>query len=294
MTEAIQKMDNGNGQPLVVFGREFAKFQNIARTLSESTMVPDSYRNNLANCFLALDLACRMETSPLAVMQNLYSVKGKIGFEAKFVVAAINASGKYKQNLRYRFDGEGDDYGCRAYTYDLKDEELVGTKITWAMVKAEKWDEPSFNRQTKERIPSKWETMSEQMFKYRAAAFWQREFDPGLTMGILTREEVDDISVDAAEVISPKPNPLEGRLERTQAAPQPTPEPEEPTSPAELSKEKQVLVEIARAFYGESNFMREISKLCRNRGTDFATATDGQCKSMIQEINFEADKAAMG
>ena len=79
-----------------------------------------------------------------------------------------------------------------------------------------------------------------------------------------------------------------------QQAPQPPPEAEKQSSPAELSKEKQVLVEIARAFYGESNFMREISKLCRNRGTDFATATDGQCKSMIQEINFEADKAAMG
>ena len=109
----------------------------------------------------------------------------------------------------------------------------------------------------------------------------------------ITTRLIGEIEDESEESITPDVNPLKGRLERTQAPPQaptqPPPEAEKQSSP-----EKQVLVEIASAFYGEPNAMREIRKLCRKRGTDFSTATDNQCKSMIQEINFEADKAALG
>ena len=58
------------------------------------------------------------------------------------------------------------------------------------MVKAEGWDS---------KTGSKWKTMPEQMFKYRAAAFWQRAYAPEISMGLQTAEEAIDIA--------PTPNP---------------------------------------------------------------------------------------
>src|SRR5690606_30257447 len=40
---------------------------------------------------------------------------------------------------------------------------------------------------------SKWKTMPDQMFVYRAAAFWQRAYAPDLGMGLQTQEEIHDV-----------------------------------------------------------------------------------------------------
>ena len=40
---------------------------------------------------------------------------------------------------------------------------------------------------------SKWQTMPEQMLRYRAAAFWQRVYCPEISMGFMTTEEAEDI-----------------------------------------------------------------------------------------------------
>ena len=110
----------------------------------------------------------------------------------------------------------------------------------------------------------------------------------------ITTRLIGEIEDEPEKSITPDVNPLEGRLERTQAAPQPTPEPAEPPAPTEMSEKKRALISAAKTYYGEPNAMREIRRLCRDRDTDFATVTDEQCQSMINAINLEADKAAMG
>ena len=49
----------------------------MANMISKSGLVPDSYKNSPENCLIAIDLGNRMGMSPMAVMQNLYIVKGK-------------------------------------------------------------------------------------------------------------------------------------------------------------------------------------------------------------------------
>ena len=54
------------------------------------------------------------------------------------------------------------------------------------MVDAEGW---------RKKNGSKWVTMGELMFIYRAAAFWTRIFAPELSLGMHTSDEVEDIQV---------------------------------------------------------------------------------------------------
>lgn len=167
--------------------RMFGLVQREAKAWASADMVPDSYRGNVANCIIAIDAARRLNISPLQVMQHLYVVHGKPGWSSTFLIGAVNASGKFSP-LRYETRGEEGkpDFAMRAHAVEKATGEVLhGTWITAAMVTAEGWSKKS---------GSKWLTMPEQMYRYRAAAFWQRAYAPEISMGFLTAEEVADIA----------------------------------------------------------------------------------------------------
>ena len=164
----------------------FELMQRIAKAFSSSDLVPKQYQNKLPNCMIALDMAQRIGANPLMVMQNLYIVHGTPGWSSKFLIATVNTCGRYS-TLRYEWVGTKgkDDYGCRAWAIEKETgERLDGIVVDWAMVKAEGWSSKS---------GSKWMTMADQMFIYRAAAFWQRAYAPDLGMGLQTEEELRDV-----------------------------------------------------------------------------------------------------
>ena len=176
-------------------GQETKKFevlQRKAKMLVSSTIVPETYRGNIGNCIIALEMAERMGTPPLMVMQNLYVVHGNPAWSSKYLIGTINASKRFSP-LRYEFKGEEGkpDYGCRCYAYEAADKEhkepLYGDWITLDMANKEGWTK---------KAGSKWLSMPNQMLRYRAAAFWQRVYCPEISMGLLTAEEAEDIAVD--------------------------------------------------------------------------------------------------
>lgn len=164
----------------------FELLQRVAKAFSTSELLPKQYQGNIGNCMIALDMANRIGANPLMVMQNLYVVHGTPSWSSKFLIATINSCGRFS-SLRYEWKGEPNtkDYGCRAWAIENKTgERLDGVWITWGMVNSEGWASKN---------GSKWKTMPDQMFVYRAAAFWQRAYAPELGMGLMTTEEVVDI-----------------------------------------------------------------------------------------------------
>ncbi|MBP6776238.1 MAG: hypothetical protein KA151_03185 [Piscinibacter sp.] len=164
----------------------FELLQRVAKAFASSSLVPAAYQGNLPNCMIALNLARRLKADELMVMQNLYIVHGNPGWSAKFLVACINSCGRFSA-LRYEWRGtEGKpEFGCRAWAVERETgERLNGAWVDLRMVKAEGWDA---------KKGSKWLTMPEQMFMYRAAAFWQRAYAPEISMGLSTAEELADV-----------------------------------------------------------------------------------------------------
>lgn len=158
--------------------------QRRIKPYAQSDLVPASFRGNIGNCMIAFDMAKRMQANILAVMQNLYVVHGNPSWSAKFAIAMFNTCGRFSA-IRYRFDGEGDDYGCTAYASELATGDVVESpKITWKLVKAEGW---------LGKAGSKWKTMPDLMFRYRAAAYLIATTAPELLNGLRTREEEEDV-----------------------------------------------------------------------------------------------------
>lgn len=165
----------------------FEAGQRICKMLSSSSLVPTIYQGNIANTFIALEMATRTGSSPLAVMQNLYIVHGRPGWSAQFVIAALNSCGKFSP-LRFEMTGEGDKRTCKAWAVEHgTGERLEGPPVSVEMAKAEGWYSKN---------GSKWQTMPELMLRYRAATFFGRLYAPDILMGMRTSEELQD-SVDS-------------------------------------------------------------------------------------------------
>jgi len=163
-------------------------------------MIPETFRGNLGNCMIAVEFASRTNSSPLMVMQNMFVIHGRPSLSAKFLIATFNASGKYSP-IRYE---QGED-GCTAITADVSTGEVIrGPKITWAIVNAEGWNKKN---------GSKWITMPDLMFRYRAATWMINTVDPGISMGMTTDDEARDIAtvtaVDRITATQPHPEPIQ-------------------------------------------------------------------------------------
>ena len=164
--------------------KTFILAQRMAAALASSTIVPKDYQDNIGNCIIALEMANRLNTSPLMVMQNLYIVNGRPAWSSQYIVAMINSSRKYKTELQYEVTGKGDSLACYAYVEDKDGHVVKGPTITMQMAKDEGWYGKN---------GSKWKTMPEVMIRYRAAAFFGRLNCPDMIMGIYSDDEVIDL-----------------------------------------------------------------------------------------------------
>lgn len=237
-TEVVAHNNKVTDYSLGIFGTSdnFIMAMQMAKALAESTIVPQTYQKNASNCLIAIEQAQRMHISPLMVMQNLYPIQGKPSWSSKFLIASINASGKFDMELQYdeTKDKDGKPYSCVAWT--MKNGRRVeGMEVNMQMAKDEGW---------LGKNGSKWKTMPQLMLRYRAASFFSSLNCPELTMGIYTKEEIEDndfneysmdIEAQAHEDIVSNANSVD--FEETEADNAEIPEPEDSTLPPFMQAE---------------------------------------------------------
>ena len=172
---------------LGIFGTSdnFIMANQMAKALSSSTIVPREYQGNVSNCLVAIEQANRLKVSPLMVMQNLYVIQGRPSWSSKFLIAAINGSGKFDMELQYEEtkDKDGKPYSCLAWT-TKNGRRVEGMTVDMQMAKDEGW---------LTKNGSKWKTMPALMLRYRAASFFSSLNCPELTLGLYTKEEAETI-----------------------------------------------------------------------------------------------------
>lgn len=156
---------------------QLAKSKAVALSNLPDGWLPKTYAGNVGACAIACDMAQRMGTTELFVMQNLYVVYGQPTWSGKSCKALIDNSGQFAGRSRYRMEGqEGTDtWGCRLIAVDkLTGEKVEGPKVTVQMAKDAGW----WNKNG-----SYWPKMTEMMLKYRAAAYFARAECPEVLMG---------------------------------------------------------------------------------------------------------------
>lgn len=258
----------------------FGIVQRMAKTFIYSDLVPDMYRVSdknpeekaIANSLIALDMAHRIGTNPLMVMQNLVVIHGKPSWSSKFLISSVNTSNKY-DDLEYKWEDLGEisdvpyteyewkngkfvpkivkfagpiqNIQCTAYTRRKGSEAVIeGPPITIEMAIKEGW-------YTKNG--SKWQTMPKLMLMYRAASFWVNTHSPEISMGMRTTEEEKDIE-DATYTIITEKDKVDGEIKANANKEEvdiaiPTEEPAEDTTG--LSNEDKAAIEAEEAAQSE-------------------------------------------
>lgn len=183
---AVQRINKVTDFSLGIFGTSdnFTMAYQMAKALSQSTLVPREYQKSEANCMIAIDLAIRMKTSPFLVMQNLDVIQGKPGWNAKALIGMINTSHKYDSSLHFeeKTDKNGKPFSCMCYAFE-NGERIDGPVVDMDMAVAEGWVGKN---------GSKWKTMPQVMLAYRAASFFSRRYCPEISMGLYTSDEIID------------------------------------------------------------------------------------------------------
>lgn len=164
--------------------------KQAAEMLASSSMVPVTYQNNPGSCFIALNTALRLRMDPLMIMQNLYVVQNRPSWSGQFAIALVNICPKFSATwFEYRNE-EDFQKGVRMCAQLKTGQNVYGTWITPEMVKAEGWGK-------------KWQTMPEQMYKYRAAAFFARTNCPEALLGLSVEGEAEDMAGKSQPDIKP-------------------------------------------------------------------------------------------
>ena len=169
--------------------RSFELAQRQAKVYTQSSLVPKAYQGpgSIANVMIAMNMAQRCNADPLMVMQNLHIIQGNPSWSSKFLIGMFNACGRFAA-IKYRMNK--DKTSCVAWsTENATGEKIEGPEINMKMAKDEGWLDKS---------GSKWQTMPEQMLRYRAAAFLIRTTAPELGLGLYTTDEVEDMTVTEA------------------------------------------------------------------------------------------------
>ena len=189
-TELTTATEGGTALSIFTNTDSFELAQRAGKMLASSDLVPKQFQNNIPNCVIALNIASRLGADPFAVLQSLYIVHGRPAWSSQFLIAMVNASGRYSP-LQFRMTGQGDSAACVAWARHLETDEVVeGPEVSIKMAKAEGWYTKS---------GSKWQTLPKLMLMYRRAGFFARLYCPDLCLGMRTMEEESDIGKTAKE-----------------------------------------------------------------------------------------------
>ena len=126
MENQIVKHEPKQTQAMSVFSNSetFEHAQRIAKMLASSDIIPASYKGNVANTLVALEMANRLGDSPLMVMQNMNVIHGKPSWGSSYIIAKLNSCGRFNA-IKFRVFGEGDEKTCIAWTNDTTTNELI-------------------------------------------------------------------------------------------------------------------------------------------------------------------------
>lgn len=220
---------------------EYETYQRKAKMMVQASMFTGSGilskgddHQKLANAMIVMDTAQSMGISPLVVNQEMYEIHGKPSFSSKFMIAAMESTGKFS-TLRYDIEGDPSDtnFRCRAWAIELATKEkLVGPWVSMDMAKKEGW---------LAKKGSKWQTMPELMIRYRSAVFFIRSYCPSISLGFMPREEIEDVHGEMLDVTpddegnaKKTENPKKTRIKASSPAPSVSiPKDEEATPPSE-------------------------------------------------------------
>jgi hypothetical protein len=169
----------------------FEHMHRIATGMAAASLIPEhlwkdktgalSPEQVRANCFLVVNQAVRWNIDPFALAPESYVVGGKLAYQGKVIAAIINARAPIKERLKYTFTGaKGTDAFAITVSATFQGEDEPRT-ITLSVGEAKTSNDM-------------WRKDPEQKLVYSGSIKWARRFCPDIVLGVVTEDDVIDIT----------------------------------------------------------------------------------------------------
>lgn len=217
----------------------FDHMQRVGKMLALSPLFPEHLRKGsvesaVANGVLVINMAMRLREDPLTVAQAIYFVGGKPGWSTTYMIAKANQHGVFKDVIDWEVKGKGDTLSVTAFGFLATTGKRVAVTCDMDMAKREGWTKNA-----------KYQSMPEQMLRYRSAAFLIRLYCPEVMIGLPAQVELEmaaarDVTPEdgPANVVANASAPIEAKpVKATQAAAEPKKPAAEVTTPEHAQPE---------------------------------------------------------
>lgn len=173
------------------FYLDIQKFEHISRialVFSKSDLVPQHFKGKPENCFIALQMALRLNIDPMLALQNIYIVYGNPGISSQLAISLANRSGVFAENIWFEESGTGNNLSVTAKAVLAKNKREISQTVSLAQAVQAGWTK------TKDGGTKPfWAAMPGQMLRYRSAAYLIRSHAPDVILGMHTQEEWEDL-----------------------------------------------------------------------------------------------------
>jgi len=157
----------------------------------EQVLVEYPMQTIVSNCLMIVEQAMRWNMSPFAVAQSVSIVRGKLMYEGKLVAAVLQ--GRLKTDLKFQYgkydprtelvdlsvQGEGDFLGVIVSDSDDPERAIHGSVGIW--------------KTTGDKSPWRPGALKRQL-RYRGTREWSRAYEPGVMLGVITDDEISDLT----------------------------------------------------------------------------------------------------
>lgn len=163
----------------------------LAKMMSDSSLVPSPLQKKPADCLLVIEQAMRWGMSPFAVAQSTSVIHGKLMYEGKLVAAVVNANGGLERRLSYSYSGEAENRKITVSGLVRGETEPRTVDVVFKDVKT---------------TSEQWKKQPDQQLMYSGARVWARRHMPELMLGVYTvDEDIPDNRAQAATAVPIEP-----------------------------------------------------------------------------------------
>lgn len=235
--------------------QKFDHLQRVGKLLAMSPLFPEHLRKGgleaaIANGALVLNMANRLNEDPLTVAQNIFFVGGRPGWNTTYMIAKANQSGVFRDPIDWDLKGKGESLSVTAFGILARTGKRVEVTLDWETAKKEGWTKNP-----------KYQSIPEQMFRYRSAAFLIRLYCPEVMIGLpaqieqeLQTGEMRDITPDDAPVVvATKDEPIEAKAQPAKEAAKPAAQTNARMSEPDEAKQKAEAVAATEAMQAGDN-----------------------------------------
>lgn len=165
--------------------QKFEHMCRVGKMLAVSPLFPQHLRGGAidqatANAVLVLNMANRLNEDPLTVAQNIFFVGGRPGWNTTYMIAKANQHGVFKDPIDWDVKGKGDALSVTAFAVLRGTGKRVSVTLDMETAKKEGWTKNT-----------KYQSIPEQMLRYRTAAFMIRLYCPEVMIGVPALVELE-------------------------------------------------------------------------------------------------------